>query len=241
MGGKLLDCQRVDEGNDGIEPKNNPVVCEDEKKKSEEAINLVGVLEETVDHFFPHFNQWLDSIRDRRDPELITYELRTLIWTGVLMFLTKRKARRQIGCEMRDEQFLKNLIKFSGQEKLRTAPHGDTVEYSMIRVKYWELEPIRTQMMRKLLRNKVFERDRIQDEYYPIAVDGVHTYTFYEKHCDQCLVRDRDGKKIWMHAKLEASLVTASGFCLGMASEWKRQCVDGSSRRRDWRASGQDA
>ena len=233
MGGELQGVEGEDQGNVRTIPEDDPVICEDTEGAKEEEINLVGVVQETVDHFFPHFNDWLNEIDDPRDPELITYELRTLIWTGVLMFLTKRKARRQISYEMRGGKNLENLMKFSGQQKLEYAPHGDTVEYSMIRVDAVELEKMRVKMMRKLLRNKVFERDRIGDEYYPIAVDGVHTHTFRKKHCDRCLVRECNGKKVWMHAKLEASLVTASGFCLGMASEWIENNGEGEYEKQD--------
>jgi len=55
-----------------------------------------------------------------------------------------------------------------------------------------------------------------------IAIDGVHLYSFDYAHCPGCLVKEDSttGKKTWMHHKLQASLVTESGFCIPVASEW---------------------
>lgn len=76
-------------------------------------------------------------------------------------------------------------------------------------------------MVGELLRKRVLERDRLLNRYYTIAVDAVHEYTFDEKHCDHCLVKeDKKGKKVWQHIKLVANLVTANGLCLPVVTEW---------------------
>src|SRR3989338_7603317 len=60
-GGELEGVGGEDQRNVRTIPEDDPVVCEDEKKTSEEEINLVGVVQETADHFFPHFNDWLNE------------------------------------------------------------------------------------------------------------------------------------------------------------------------------------
>jgi len=130
----LLGSQAADPGNERVKPADDPLVRQ--KPKEEEILseeNLVRTIHTTVAHFFPWWNKWLEEIPDRRDPELIVYELRTLIWAGIFMFMTGRQARKQIGQEIRTEHMAANLRALGGQEDLEKVPHGDTVEYSMVR------------------------------------------------------------------------------------------------------------
>jgi len=163
----------------------------------------------------------MEEVTDPRDKELITYDLKTILWVALIMMVTKRGARYKVTHQMRSPEFLKNLKELCNQENLKEAPHGDTLEYSMMRLKEDELENIISKMIKQLLRNRVLEPYRLLGKYHTIAIDGVHTHTFYYKHCDRCLYRsDDNGNKWWMHYKLQASLVTPSGLCLPVAAEW---------------------
>jgi hypothetical protein len=218
MDGKLLGSQAQDPGDERIKPEDDPLVCQ--KQEAEEVLreeNLVGVLHKTTAHFFPRWHQWLEEIPDRRDPDLIVYKLETLIWSGLLMLMTGRGARKQIGLEMRTEDVVANLRALSGQEDLESAPHGDTVEYSLIRSAFSFYEKLKAKIIQRLIRGRGLERERLLGRWYTVAVDGVHTYSFDHKHCEHCLYR---GNGVWIHSKLVASLVTPSGFCLPMATEW---------------------
>lgn len=217
MDRKLLGPQRADSGNERVEPADDPAVCQEPREEALSQENLVEILHKTVAHFFPRWNQWLEEIPDPRNPELIEYELGTLIWTGILMLMTGRQARKQIGHEMRTENAAANLKELSAQENLVKAPHGDTVEYSMIRSRDDYYETLKAKMNRRLIRMRVLERDRLLNQWYTVAMDGVHTYSFTTKHCERCIYRSPG---VWMHMKLVASLVTGSGFSLPMASEW---------------------
>lgn len=178
--------------------------------------NLVETLDRTVEHFFPWWEQWLGEIPDPRNPELIEYELETLIWMGILMLMSGRRARKQIGHEMRSPEVVENLKALSRQPDLDKAPHGDTVEYSMVRSRWEYYEALKAKMIRRLIRMRALERERLLGRWYTVAIDGVHTYSFRTRHCEHCLYRDG----VWMHMKLVASLVTPSGFSLPIASQW---------------------
>jgi hypothetical protein len=175
-----------------------------------------------VDHYFPRFNEWLKGLTDIRDQDLIIYERQTLVWSGLLALLSKRGARMAISHEMRAGTFCDNLRELSGQAKLEGAPHGDTVEYLAMRLKATELEGLPGKMVRTLLRGRVLENYRLFGKYHSIAIDAVYTHTFDYEHCDQCLSREDKltGRKVWLHVKLQASLISPTGLCLPMASEW---------------------
>jgi len=115
MGAELLGGENAHAGNDGALAQDDSVVCEDKESEEIGTENYVEVLSRTMDHFFPEWNEWLRGISDPRDPELIEYELPSVIWAGLMMFLTQREARRQIGLEMRTQGFVENLKKLSGE------------------------------------------------------------------------------------------------------------------------------
>ena len=229
MDRKLLGDKGVNEGDDGHKPADDQDVCQDDRsaqeKDEKEGLkdnSLVEVLSTTMSHYFPRFNEWLGQITDIRNQDLITYERQAVVWSALLVLLTKRGSRMQIGRQMRCGNFHMNLKDLCGQNNLECMPHGDTVEYLCARLNVEELEGIQVKMMARLLRNRVLENHRLLGKYYTIAIDGVHIHSFSYKHCEHCLYKEdkATGVKVWMHMKLQASLVTATGLCLPMAVEW---------------------
>ena len=240
MGGELLEGEGVHEADDRIKPQDDQDICqdagsaqeEDGEERSIEEKNLVGILSTTMGHFFPDFNDRLASLWDPRNQDMIIYRRETLLWSGLTMMLTKQGARSKIGNEMRGENFLENLKQLSGQVDLETAPHGDTLEYLFRQMGPDEFEEkVQAPLINQLIRGRVLENDRLMirskqsgkhmDKYYMVATDGVHTHSFDYEHCSGCLVKTHEnGTKTWMHKKLQASLVTESGLCLPIASEW---------------------
>ncbi len=110
-------------------------------------MNLAKSLSEAADHFFPEFNEWLKSIKDHRHPLLIIYEQRTLIWTVLMMYVTRRGARRQIGIELRQGNCVEGIKQLSGQKNLENVPHGDTVEYYIQKADIGDFEEFNKKMI----------------------------------------------------------------------------------------------
>lgn len=228
MGGELLDHEGIYEGDDGIKSADDQDVCKDAGAGQETAgeewqgqKSLVSVLSTTIEHYFPKFNEWLRELTDIRNQEMIIYERQTLFWTGLISMTTKRQARMHISHEMRAPIFCENLKELCGQEDLKSVPHGDTVEYLWMRMKPEELEDLQAKMMRSLLRGRVLEKYRCLRKWHTVVIDGVHIHSFDYPHCENCLMRkDSGGDNRWFHMKLQASLVTETGLCLPIASEW---------------------
>jgi hypothetical protein len=127
-----------------------------------------------------------------------------------------------ISHQMREEHICDNLKTLCGQDNLENVPHGDTVEYLMMRLRLEELEGVLVKMVAKLIRSRALESHRLLGKYYTVAIDGCHIHSFDYEHCEHCLSKQDKitGKKTWFHTKLMASLVTPTGLCLSMASEW---------------------
>src|SRR5262249_9534885 len=59
-------------------------------------------LVQTVRHFFPDFNGWLDRLPDTRCQDACTYDRRFLAWWGLQLYLLQLGSRRQLDFELRD-------------------------------------------------------------------------------------------------------------------------------------------
>jgi len=79
-----------------------------------------------LEHFFPCFRAWLESMKDPRNPERTVYSVNHLIASSLLMFLTHMKSRRQLGADSRTPEFLQNLLVFAGSAE-ETMAHPDTM------------------------------------------------------------------------------------------------------------------
>ena len=176
------------------------------------------MLARTVAHFWPQFRPWLDALRDPRDPNRIVYPARCLVWTGLLVFLLKLGSRRQIRFELDSPLALENLNGLAACRQKRV-PHGDTLNYLLGRLPPRELEGLRLDMVRRLIRMKVLEDARLFG-HFPVVVDGTGQLRFNERHCAHCLERTVGGKTQYYHHVLEAKLVTPDGLVVSIGTEF---------------------
>jgi len=187
---------------------------------------LPEALVKTIQHFAPDFLPAPARVRDPRNPERITYPIENLLLVGILSFLVKAGARRNIKYLLGIRGFIENLQKIGAVFYAETAfpdtlPHGDTLNYLLERVVVSGIEDLRTLVMRALLRGRCLERFRLLDTYYLIAVDGTGCLSFTERHCPHCLKRTKDGKVLYYyHPVLEAKLVTSNGMAFSIATEF---------------------
>ena len=177
------------------------------------------VLYKTVHHFFPEYRSWLKSMRDPRNKNMLTYELPTMIWLGVLLFLLKLGSRRQLNYELDSEEMLKN-VKLLTKEEMERLPHDGTLEYLLERLAPRELCDLRTNMLNSLIRKKCLNNYRLSG-YYMVAIDGSGYLTFKSRHCEHCLKAEKDGKVLYYrHPVLEAKLVLSNGMAFSLETEF---------------------
>jgi hypothetical protein len=178
---------------------------------------LIGALVSTVGHFFGSFSSLLSKVTDPRNPKKITYPLAGLVFAGVMMFLCRLKARRQIGLLLRNGP---SVEKFQALFGVRRFPHGDTLDDAFSKLDPVQAQNVVSSMTETLIRKKVLYAYRLLDIYFVVAIDGTGTLSFSERHCPFCLTRTHNGKTQYYHNLLEAKLVTANGFALSLMSEF---------------------
>ena len=187
----------------------------DQQEKEHEG--LIHALTGTLHHFFGGFASLVAKVRDPRDLQKIAYPLASLVFAGVTMFLFQLKARRQIGLLLRNGP---SVAKFQALFGVPSFPHGDTLEATFSNLASDELQAVVTGMTETLIRKKVLYTYRLLGSYFIVAIDGTGTISCSHRHCPHCLTRTRNGKTLYCHPVLEATLITSSGFAFSLMSEF---------------------
>jgi hypothetical protein len=172
----------------------------------------------TVHHFLGSFVQLFAGVRDPRCQELITYPLAALLFAGVLMFVCRLGARRQINHLLRGNG--PSATKFEALFQVASCPHGDTLQAAYRRLDPDELQTVITGMTETLIRRKVLYPFRLLERYFLVAMDGTGVLVFPERHCPHCLTRTHNGVTTYYHPILEAKLVTTTGFVFSLMTEF---------------------
>ncbi len=172
----------------------------------------------TLHHYFGGWRKLFKGVRDDRNPELIRYPLESLLSTGVLMYLFRLGARRQINYQLRRNG--PSQTKFKAWFEVGEVPHGDTLNYAFKRIVPAEVQEVVCQMVETLIRKKVLYRWRVYGNFL-LAIDGTGVLTFQARHCAYCMTRKlNNGEILYYHPVLEAKLVTANGFAFSLMTEF---------------------
>ena len=172
----------------------------------------------------------LDALRDVRDPRFTVYPARSLLWSGVLLFLFRLGARRRLRFELNSIAGVENLNRIA-ETNVEQVPHPDTLAYYLKGLCPEELSDVRAGMVSELIRSRALERDRLLGRYYTIAIDATEHLSFDRRHCSRCLTQNlSNGKTRYYHPVLEAKLVCENGLALSVATEFI-QNTDGANKQ----------
>jgi hypothetical protein len=172
----------------------------------------------TVQHFFGGFEHLFASVSDPRHPAFITYPLASVLSTGVLMFLFRLGARRQVNLMLRNNG--PSSAKFEALFRVDACPHGDTLNKAFSRLSVAEVQAVVTKSAETLIRKKVLYPYRLRNRYFLVAIDGTGVISFTERHCPHCLTVTHHGRTLYYHPILEAKLVTRDGFVFSLLTEF---------------------
>lgn len=167
---------------------------------------------QTLRHFFPPWNAWLEQLPDSRDQEAITYPRRFLACWGILLYVWQLGRRRQLDYQLRAEgtQVLTNLNRLLDTD-VTTRPVHDTLDYFAEHTTVDGCERLRTPLNQRLLRRKVFEATRVLG-HVPLITDGTGHLVFGRRQCDRCLRQRHGNQTSYLHQVLEAKFVGPAGL-----------------------------
>lgn len=188
---------------------------------------------QTVRHFFPDLNDWLQALPDSRDRDAITYETRFLAWAGLLLFVLQLGSRRQFDFtfDRYSTVMLDNLNRLADTQQ-ESLPVHDTLDHFLEHVFAEAIASVRLQMARRLLRMKVLDDARLLG-HYVVPVDGTGLFCFRKRHCDACLEQRTKSGTRYLHQVLEAKLLGPAGLVVSIGTAFIENTDADGSRERD--------
>lgn len=185
---------------------------------------------QTIRHFFPDLNDWLQALPDSRDRDAITYETRFLAWTGLFLFVLQLGSRRQLdfAFDRYSDAALANLNRLANTQQ-ESLPVHDTLDHFHEHVPWYAYHAVRLLMVRRLIRMKALDDARLLG-HYVVPLDGTGLFSFRERHCDACLERKHKSGTRYYHQVLEAKLLGPAGVVVSIGTEFIENGDASSSR-----------
>lgn len=221
MDGRISKSKRNDKKNNNNKRKDNKTARKGKTGRRQKLEAPEGttadLLKVTLDHFFPHFNAYLEQLPDPREQARTTYSKELLLFLGLSMFLFHYGSRSQLENERKSFEFYRNILTLSGTDEECTAS-ADAMNYLMeLMNPAGGLELLPGQLVNKLIRSRVLENYRNSCDEYMIAVDAVHLYTKKGKH-PNAVYKTHNGEVYSYYYALEAKLVTKNGMGFSIAT-----------------------
>jgi len=220
MGAGIPTAQGPDPGGQPVGPGLDPGPRGAPPAAAGATLTIGPILVQTVHHFFPELNAWIDQIPDPRFPPLVIYHKRFLLWWGLSLFLCKLTSRRQLDYQLNTDgpEVLNNLNRWAGTAQ-QSRPVNQTLEYFLERIGSTPIADLRRQMVQRLIRMKALDGARLQGRFV-VLIDGSGYLVFHSRHCEDCL-RQRHGETThYMHQVLEAKVLGPAGTVVSIASEF---------------------
>ena len=189
-------------------------------------LNLCAELYKIIRHFFPGLISLLKRTKDPRNASYTTYPNHVHLLTRILGAVFQITSMRKMTEEFNKNGCIENVRQILGLEVLEDLPHWSSINDYLERLQPEELESIQPKLCNRLIRMRSFENSRIRNKYWQIIVDGVHLFTFHERHCPHCLTKthkDKNGNPVWTeyyHYALEAKLVLNDNIVISIATEF---------------------
>lgn len=173
----------------------------------------------TLQHHFGHWKELFAGVQDHRQAGKITYPLRVVLFTGILLFVCQLGSRRQINHKLRGNGAVKQ--KFQALFGVDTIPHGDTLNYAYQQVSVDQVQEVVCHLGEVLMGQNELADQRLFGIYHRVAIDGTGVVSFAERHCEYCLTRTlTNGEVRYYHPVLEAKLVTPDGYAFSLITEF---------------------
>jgi len=170
----------------------------------------------------PGLIQSLAKIKDYRNPKKVQHQLTMVLLYGVLCFVLQTSSRREANRDLSGPMLLEHLNKLFPE--LTELPHHDTLNRILSEIDVEAIQKAHLQMIRRLIRNKKFNRWLI-DGHYPIAIDGTQKVVRRDQVSQEWLQRrinagtDKEYTQYYVYV-LEASLAFSNGLTLPLMSEF---------------------
>lgn len=196
-----------------------------QKRKIEQQSNRVIDFVKIINHFFKNFSMWINEMSDGRHQSYIKYSQADYLYMGIMKNVCGIESMCQMEEKFNTEECINTLKLISENEELDEMPNMGSLNFYLEKLSPSNLRELRKKMIKTLIRNKTFYKERLLNKYWKVIIDGTGLFSFKEKHCENCLVTTRineDGKKVkrYYHKVLEAKLVLAPNIVISLDTEF---------------------
>ena len=175
-------------------------------------------------HYFSDVSEWANKMDDPRHKSYVKYNQAHYFWLGIFKNLCNCESIRDVVNDFNEDTCIQLINILSGND-VGEIPHGKSLNWYLSQLPPSELEEIRTQIIRRLIRSKVFNSSRLLGTYWRVILDGTGLFYFKEKHCEHCLFenhKNKDGTytKRYYHKVLELKLVLHDKIVISLGTEF---------------------
>ena len=189
------------------------VVC----MKKEFSKNTTEVFSKTMFHYIPKILKYIDEIKEPR--KSCEYSMRYLIVSEMLMLLSEGKSQRFTETAYKDTKYLENISKII-EEKIEKVPDAEIYTDVFSRIENEEIEKFHNKINYRMLRNKVYEEEKVLGKYNTL-LDGSRFQKAHYEISPEWLSQTKDGKTTWYLAILEMKLA-AKNMAISLMHEMIR-------------------
>lgn len=196
------------------------------EKRREAARNTNQLTEmlKVLNHFFPNLRIQLLNVKDPRKKNYTTYEADVILLERILAYIFGVSSMNQITETFNTEAALANFVFLAQRHKLSSLPHGDTINNFLEKLEPEEIEKIRTNMIKRLIKMRCFDEYKYLGKYWKLVFDGSGVYKFDSRHCKQCLTKTynkgtEEEKTVYFHYVLECKLIVGD-MAISLATEF---------------------
>lgn len=192
------------------------------QEEQAEREQIVSQFIDGIGPLLPAVIQSLGEIEDFRNPNKVEHQLSMVLLYGILCFVLQMSSRREANRELTGPVLLAHLHQLFPQ--MKEIPHQDTLGRVLAGIDVEALQETHLQMIRRLIRNKKFNRWLVEG-CYPIAIDGTQKAVRRELVSEQWLQRrinagkDNESVQYYVYV-LEATLVFPNGLSLPLLTEF---------------------
>ena len=185
--------------------------------KKEFSKNTTEVFAKTMFHYIPEILKYIDEIEDPR--KYHDYSMRYLIISEMLMFLSEGRSQRFTETAYEDTRYLENISKII-KEKIDKVPDAEIYTNVFSKIENKEIEKFQNKINYRMLRNKVYEEEKVLGKYN-MLIDGSRFQKAHYEVSPEWLSQTKDGKTTWYLAILEMKLV-ANNMAISIMNEMIR-------------------
>lgn len=152
--------------------KNKANVTRKDTREHLAQLHLACELVKAIKHFFPGLLPMLRKLPDPRNQSYITYSSQVLLMTRILSSIFYISSMRKTSEEFNSEAVIENIGYLCEEPELKELPYWETINDYLKRLEPALLQETVCALVRRLLRMRSFEGNRVRGKYWQIIIDG---------------------------------------------------------------------